>query len=165
MKKTHLLLAVWFIAVTTMAGNEMGPLMVRHVSPQGKPLETAPFPYTWYYRTEVENVSDRPLRIVWFQAFMFYGEGWYPGNAKGQTLRGADFSEWYTEGASVKNGLILPGQTAVCDVNWHGSEEPEMPRLKWEYIATDETGRDVHVVAEVDPGVVRMVESKNPDKP
>ena len=165
MKKTILVLAAFILAVTTVVGDEGGPLLVRHIPPRGKSLEVAPFPYTWYYRTEVENVSDRPLRIIWFQSFMFYGEGWYPGNAKGQTLRGADFSEWYTEGDAVKNGLILPGQTAVCDVNWHGSEEPEMPRLKWEYIAIDVDGRDVHVVAEVDPGVVRMVESKTPGRP
>jgi hypothetical protein len=111
---------------------------VVHRKPTGKPFARPPFRYMYYYRTEVRNLSNRPLKIVWFEG---YGEDdghWYPGNILGRVLREREFSEWYTEGDAVVDGVIPPGKTAACDVNWHGSASPEPLRAKWAYIAVDQ---------------------------
>ena len=131
---------------------------VVHRKPTGKPFARAPFRYMYYYRTEVRNLSNRPLKIVWFEG---YGEDegrWYPGNVLGRVLRGKEFSEWYTERDAVTDGVIPPGKTAACDVNWHGSASPEPLRAKWAYIAVDQWGNDYFVEAVVDPEVVERVD-------
>jgi hypothetical protein len=96
------------------------PVVVTHKPPQGAPLPDPLYPYMWYYRTEVHNASDRPFKVVWFEAFTEEDGWWYANNILDRTLRGREFSAWYTEGDDISNGVILPGQTAVCDVNWHG---------------------------------------------
>ena len=131
---------------------------VVHKKPASPPFKRAPFRYMYYYRTEVRNLSNRPLKIVWFEG---YGEDdghWYPGNILGRVLREREFSEWYTEGDTVTDGVIPPGKTAVCDVNWHGSASPEPLRAKWAYIAVDPWGNDYFVEAVVDPEVVERVD-------
>jgi len=111
-----------------------------------------------YYRTEVRNVSTQPLKIVWFEGYSEHDGAWYPGNVLGRTLRGEEFSAWYTEGDTIVDGVIPPGKTAVCDVNWHGSDSPEPLRVKWAFIAIDPSGNDYYVEAIVEPSVVERVD-------
>lgn len=100
------------------------PFTVVHKAPTGRPLTRPPFRYMHYYPTEVRNVSDRPLKFVWFEGYGAAGDAWYPGNVLGRALREEEFSAWYTEGDTITHGTIPPGGTAVCDVNWHGSNSP-----------------------------------------
>jgi len=81
--------------------------------------------------------EDSLPRPVWFEAYRESGGTWYPGNVLGRALRGEDFSAWYTEGDATVHGVIPPGSTAVCDVNWYGSNSPEIVRSKWAFIAVD----------------------------
>jgi len=48
--------------------DRVAPFTVAHRAPTGQPLPHPPFRYMHYYRTEVKNVSDHPLKIVWFEA-------------------------------------------------------------------------------------------------
>jgi hypothetical protein len=134
------------------------PLTVVHLPPTGRPLAKPPFRYMDYYRTEVRNQSERPLKIVWFEGFSRVDGRWVPGNVLGRVLRGKTFSRWYTEGDPVENGVIPPGKTAVCDVNWHGSNSPAPLNGKWAFIAVDDTGNDYFVEGIVDPSVVVRVD-------
>ena len=111
-----------------------------------------------YFRTEVKNVSDHPLKIVWFEAYRESGGTWYPGNVLSRALREEEFSAWYTEGAAIVHGVIPPGKTAVCDVNWYGSNSPETVRSKWAFITVDASGNDYYVEAVVEPSVVKLVD-------
>jgi len=114
-----------------------------------------------YYRTEVRNTSERPLKIVWFEGYMYADGVWYPGNVLGRVLREDEFSAWYTEGDRILAGVIPPGATAVCDVNWHASNTPGPVASKWAFIAVDTSGNDYYVEAVVDPSVIKVVESKS----
>jgi hypothetical protein len=104
------------------------------------------FPYTWYYRTEVMNCSDRELKIIWFEGFFEEDEHWYGSNVLNQTLRTDVFLKWYDDekGAKVDNEWLAPGEVRVCDPNWHGSYEPSGLRSKWAYIAVDRYGNDYY---------------------
>jgi hypothetical protein len=119
-------------------------LTVLHKAPTGRPLDRPPFRYMHYYRTEVRNVSDRPLKIVWFEGYREVNGTWYPGNVLGRVLREEEFSSWYTEGDKITHGIIPPGRTAVCDVNWYGSDSPGPIRSKWAFIAVDAAGNDYY---------------------
>lgn len=136
------------------------PLIVTHKLPTGKMFAHSPFRYMHYYRTEVKNVSNGPLKIVWFEAYAERGGTWHASNALGRVLRGAEFSAWYTEGAPTANGVIPPGATAACDVNWHGSNSPEPMKMKWAFIAVDTSGNDYYVEAVVDHSIIKTVETK-----
>jgi hypothetical protein len=136
------------------------PFMIVHRSPTGKPLARPPFRYMHYYRTEVKNVSDRPLRVVWFEAFHEMKGTWYGGNVLGRVLRGEEFSAWYTEGDRIDHGVIPPGKTAVCDVNWHGQDSPGPMKVKWAFIVVDPSGHDYYAEAVVDPSVIKVVDAK-----
>src|SRR6267143_7006399 len=113
------------------------PFTVVHRAPTGRPLAHPPFRYMDYYRTEVRNVSNRPLKIVWFEGYGQVGDAWRPGNVLGRVLREEEFSAWYTEGDATNHGIIGPHETAVCDVNWHGSNSPAPANVKWAFIAVD----------------------------
>ena len=76
----------------------------------------------------------------------------------GRALREEEFSAWYTEGAAIVHGVIPPGKTAVCDVNWYGSNSPEAVRSKWAFIAVDASGNDYYVEAVLAPSVVKLVD-------
>ena len=110
-----------------------------HSSPDFK---ESPFPTMWYYRTELRNTTDRSLQIVWFEGYYETEDGvWHPNNVLNRPLGGEDFAAWYTEGVPCPAGVIPPGATAVCDPNWHGSEQAHSSRIKWAYAATDPDGR------------------------
>ena len=135
------------------------PLSVTHLAPQAAPLDDPFFPHMWYYRTELRNDSDRDLRVIWFESYTEFEGIWYPGNASGQVLRSEEFSSWYTEGDPIIDGVIPPGATAVCDVNWYGSEDNSLtlPRMKWAYIAVDEFGFDYYVESLVSADILNHV--------
>ena len=139
-------------------GDRVAPFTVVHRPPMGQPLPHPPFRYMHYYRTEVKNVSDHPVKIVWFEAYRENGGTWYPGNVLGRALRADEFSAWYTEGDPIAHGVIPAGRTAACDVNWYGSNSPGTFRSKWAYIAVDTSGNDYYVEAEVEPSVVKVVD-------
>jgi len=133
-------------------------LTVLHKAPTGRPLDRPPFRYMHYYRTEVRNVSDRPLKIIWFEGYREVDGTWSPGNVLGRVLREEEFSSWYTEGDKITHGIIPPGQTAVCDVNWYGSDSPGPIRSKWALIAVDAAGNDYYAEAVVDPSIVQHID-------
>jgi len=136
------------------------PLEVIHLEPTGAPLANAPYPYMWYYRTEVHNRSSRPLRIVWFEAYTQHEGVWYANGVLRRTMRGRDFSNWYTEGDKTENGLLPPGAVAACDVNWHGFDSPHQPRSKWAFIAVDDKGNDYFVEAVVSTNILKLVKTE-----
>ena len=133
-------------------------LTVVHKAPTGRPLDRPRFRCMSYYRTEVRNVSDRPLKIVWFEGYREVDGTWVPGNVLGRALREEEFSSWYTEGDRISHGIIPPGQTAVCDANWHGSDSPAPIRSKWAFIAVDPAGNDYYAEAVVDPSIVQRID-------
>jgi len=142
---------------TEPAGPADPALEVVHLAPTGRPRPARPFQYMWCYRTEVRNKSGRPMRIVWFEGYTEYEGRWYANNILGRTMRGPDFSQWYTEGDRIEDGVIPAGGVAVCDVNWHGSEKPESLRTKWAFIAVDDQGNDYFVEALVPSGILKLV--------
>lgn len=116
-------------------------------------VTTDPFPFMWYYRTEVTNHSDRPLRIVEFECFVRRGGRWVAGNLRGRSLVGTDFAEWYS--GAQPDGTIAPGATAVCRRNWHGRPRPWSSRVKWVYVAVDDAGTHHSADAVVTPSPIR----------
>lgn len=116
-----------------------------------------PFPFMWYYRTEVRNNTDVPLRVVSFEAYLRIGGRWMPRNVKNCILDGDDFRQWYGgPDGEPASGPIPPRSSAVCQVNWHGTRAPWSPRCKWVYKAVDDQGNQLEAEAEV---VAKMVRS------
>jgi hypothetical protein len=146
------------LAATASAGetHDTG-LVARHLAPTGSVPERAQYEHMWYYRTEVFNSTAKPLRIVWFEAYFKRNGQWIAANVLGKTLRGREFTAWFTEGAPVKNGVINPGETAACGVNWSGSADSRFTPTKWAFIAVDDDGNDYYAEAAVDPNVARYV--------
>jgi hypothetical protein len=134
----------------------MKPLLVVHTESTNPPPEML-YTHVWYYRTEVRNLSNKPLKIVWFEAYNKIEGVWYPGNINGRTLRGSEFSEWYTEGDVITDGIIPPGGVAVCDSNWHGSDWDEPNEAKWSFIAIDKAGNDYFIEVVVSPDVLTHI--------
>ena len=99
-----------------------------------------PFPFMWFYRTEVHNTLDVPLRVYKFEAFSWDRRRWVAGNIMGRELTSRDFSEWYADGHAITDGLIPPATVAVDARNWHGSDRPTAAPVKWAYWATDPSG-------------------------
>jgi len=132
-------------------------VVVRHLAPSGKILKEGYFPNMWFYRAEIKNNTTRPLKVVWFEDYLEDNGDWYSANVLGRTMRSEDFSAWYTEGSKIINGVIQPGETAVCVVNWHGSLSKEYVNSKWSYILIDDRGNDYFVEKIVDPKVVKYV--------
>jgi len=94
----------------------------------------------WYYRTDVKNTLDVPLRVVWFEAYHVENGKWIPGNVTGRTLTAKDFGEWYGDGDRIVDGVIPPRGTATDGRNWHGSMRPKSDPVKWAYKAIDPSG-------------------------
>src|SRR5262245_35700622 len=159
------ILALLLSASVLQAQERSPPFTIVHKPPTGQPLARAPFRYMHYYRTEVRNISRGPLRVVWFEGYSERDGTWYAGNVLGRVLRGEEFSAWYTEGDSVQHGVIPPGATAVCDVNWHGSDSPGPIRVKWAFILVDTSGNDYYAEAVVDQSVIKVIDARSlPDR-
>jgi hypothetical protein len=108
------------------------------------------YPYVRFYRTEVINNTDRPIKVIWFDGF-FNNQGyWLAGNVRNKVLRGSDFLDWYfRQGDMDKDGWIRPGGKAICTVNWHWSASAEDLKTKWAYIGVDAHGNDYFAEATV----------------
>jgi hypothetical protein len=94
----------------------------------------------WFYRTQVRNTLNVPLRITRFQAYVQENGQWVGGNVMGRTLTAQDFDDWYSDGIKIKDGVISPGEVAVDAVNWHGSSIPSHNPTKWAFWAVDPSG-------------------------
>ena len=131
------------------------PLQLTHSHSDAKSLSPPPFPYMVYYRTELHNSSDRPLKVVWFEGYSKVDNKWRASNVTGKPLLSHEFGQWYTEGDKLVDRYIMPGKSAVVDVNWHGGKTPDFLPMKWAYVAVDNYGNDYFVEAEVDPAILR----------
>ena len=105
-----------------------------------------PYPYMWYYRTEVKNILPFPLQVTWFATFSWVDDEW----VLQKEFDGEDFASWYTEGDPCLNGIIQPGQTAVRDPSMQGSPDPKGGISKWAYIARDPGGQEYYVESVVE---------------
>lgn len=100
-----------------------------------------PFPYVWFYRTEVTNKLDKPLKIVRFESYFWVRNRWAAANVLRRPLTTEVFLRWYGDGEGGKqDGWLQPGTKAVCDINWHGFYVPYAPKAKWVFYAVDEQG-------------------------
>lgn len=99
-----------------------------------------PFPYVWYYRTEVTNKLDKPLKIVQFESYFWVKNRWVAANVLRRPLTTKVFVRWYGEEDGKRDGWLQPGTKAVCDINWHGFYVPYAPKAKWVFYAVDENG-------------------------
>ena len=105
-----------------------------------------PYPYMWYYRTEVKNILPFPLQITWFATFSWVDEEW----VLRKEFDGDVFASWYTEGDPCPNGIIQPGQTAVRNPSMQGSTDPTGGISKWAYLAMDPGGLEYYVESVVE---------------
>ena len=111
-------------------------------------FKTPPYENMWFYETIIENISDRKLKIIWFESYFKYNDKWYANNILGRVLRNDVFQKWYGEFGTAdidKDGWIKPGGKAFCKVNWHWNKGKEAPDFKWCYIAIDKFGNDYYV--------------------
>ena len=106
------------------------------------------YSYARFYRTEVINNTDRPIKVIWFDGFINDQGIWFAGNIRNKVLRGSDFMDWYFHEKDMdKDGWIRPGGKAICTVNWHAADSPEDEQGKWAYIGIDAHGNDYFVEA------------------
>jgi len=117
-----------------------------------EPLQQRRYSYVRFYRSDLVNKTDRPLRIVWFDGFLRLEGRWWASNVKGRVLRTKDFVEWYG-GDMDADGWIRPGGIASCRVNWHATETADDISIRWAYVAVDAYGNDYFAEALV-PDIV-----------
>lgn len=137
------------ISPTFSARHEPNPCD-QNTSPE---VAQPPFPFMWYYRTEVMNTGETSLRITEFECYVRHGGRWVAGNLRGRPLTGVDFAQWYAGAGS--DGTIAPGATAVCRLNWHGRPRPWSSPVRWVYQAVDHDGNSVETEATVQPVPIR----------
>ena len=119
-----------------------------------------PFPFMWYYRTEVRNNTNMPLRVVWFEAYRRRWFTWVPGNVTGRELTNDNFQKWYGDGGNLtEDGSIPAGESAVCAANWHGGWLQWSRRVNWAFKAVDEAGSEHFAEAEVRSSFIWNVKS------
>jgi hypothetical protein len=107
-------------------------------------LKTLDFPYIRFYRTDITNKTDRPIRIVWFDGYFEYEGSWRASNVRNKVLRTTDFLDWYSN-----EDIDKPGGVASCLVNWHWTDTPEKLGTKWAYVGVDSSGHDYFAEAVV----------------
>jgi hypothetical protein len=105
-----------------------------------------PYPYMWYYRTEVKNILPFPLQITWFATFSWVDDAW----VLQKEFDGDVFESWYTEGDPCPNGVIQPGQTAIRDPSMQGASGPKGGISKWAYLAMDPGGQEYYAESVVE---------------
>lgn len=120
------------------------------------------FPYTWYYRTEVKNNSDRELKVIWFEGYQEDNEYWYGSNILNRTLRNDVFLKWYGNENVVgtDNEWMAPGEIRTCNPNWHSCYDPRGFRSKWAFIAIDKYGNDYYGESIIDVVPIQVNESE-----
>jgi hypothetical protein len=119
-----------------------------------KLLERLDYPYIRFYRTDVTNKTDRPIRIIWFDGYFAHDGNWTSGNVRNKVLRTADFIDWYGTDDIDAEGWLKPGGVASCLVNWHWTDTPEKLDTKWAYIGVDSAGNDYFteaIVPDIEP--------------
>ena len=88
---------------------------------------------------------------------MLGGEHWHGVNITNKVLREQMFVAWYSDGESKpQGGWLQPGETAVCDPNWHYGDEDEFQKAKWAFIAVDTKGKTYFSEALVEPHHVQF---------
>lgn len=112
-------------------------------------LDSLDYPYVRFYRTDVTNKTDRPIRIVWFDGYFEYEGFWRASNIRNKVLRTADFLDWYRSEDVNEEGWLKPGGVASCLVNWHWTDTPEKLGTKWAYVGVDASGNDYFAEAVV----------------
>jgi hypothetical protein len=117
-------------------------------------IEKLNFPYVRFYRTDVKNNTEKPIRIIWFEGSFNVDGRWIATNVRNKVLRTKDFLDWYSRDEMTSDGWLRPGGTASCHVNWHWTETPEDVQTKWAYIGVDGQGNDYFaeaIVPEIKP--------------
>jgi len=117
-------------------------------------IQEMDFPYARFYRTEVSNKADVPIKIIWFDGYFERNGSWTASNVRNKVLRNKDFLDWHSHDDISKDGWLQPGGKATCWVNWHWTETPEDIKSKWAYIGVDAQGNDYFaeaVVPEIKP--------------
>lgn len=119
-------------------------MKVSHVKPQ-KDISLASMPGDkYYYRTEVMNNNDVPIKIIWFDFYYKHNGTWTANNITNGVMRESNFLKWYSEGKddqNFKDGWLLPGKIATCDPNWNFGCADSFHPTKWSFIAVDNNGR------------------------
>lgn len=124
------------------ARNMPDPCRVNQV--RGRRIKQSPYPYIWYYRTEVHNNSREPQRILSFACYVWTEGRWVEqANVLQHPLGTKDFVAWYNNGDPVPDGWIAPGKTAACDPNWNGFKDVPVTsrKLKWVFVAENRQGK------------------------
>lgn len=118
-------------------------MKVEHKKSQAEPSLASRPGDKYFYRTEVTNTNDVPIRIIWFEFFMMLdGKHWHGVNITNRVLREEMFDAWYSDDESKpEGGWLQPGETAVCDPNWHYGNQEEFQKAKWSFIAVDNKGK------------------------
>ena len=94
-------------------------------------------PFIWFYRTEVTNVSDRSIKILWLWTLVKKNGEWiptvpYPSDNKYFVARYSGNPDAFDD-----QGYIMPGKTAVLDPNWYKSNVPSGITLKVSFVGMD----------------------------
>ena len=119
-----------------------------------------PSRYMWFYRTEVRNNLDVPLRVRKFEAFHWDGSKWIAGTIMKRELTAKDFSDWYGDGDPIVDGVIPPGGVAIDGRNWHASHEPNRGPTRWAYWAVDPEGKEHYAEVVVESVTIRSNEPR-----
>ena len=137
-------------------------MKVEHKKSQAGPSLASKPGDKYYYRTEVTNTQSVPIRIVWFEShLMLDGEYWHGANITNNVLREEMFEAWYSDGETKPDGgWLQPGETAVCDPNWHFACVDEFQKVKWAFIAVDSKGKSYFSEALVEPHHVQFHKEK-----
>lgn len=107
-------------------------------------------PYVWYYRTEVHNPLNVPVRIVSFCCYAWRGKQWVAmPNILQRSLGTKEFVAWYSDGEVPHEGWIAPGKTAVCDPNFNWNKMGQGMRFKWVFLAEDTHGKRYQAEAQI----------------
>ncbi len=105
-------------------------------------LDRLDYPYVRFYRTDVINKTDRPIKIVWFDNYFKREKKWLASNIRNKVLKNKDFLDWYGNNNVSTDGWLRPGGTASCTVNWHVTDTPQDIKAKWAFIGVDDKGND-----------------------
>jgi hypothetical protein len=159
--------------VSIVTGRSSGSLEVTHTALSLKDvpkeliqhLAYSNYSYVRFYRTDLRNTTDRPIRIIWFDAYSKFEGQWIASNVRNRVLRNRDFIDWHSRDDMTSDGWLRPGGTASCHVNWHATETPEDIQTKWAYIGVDAQGNDYFAEAIVPEIRAEKMESMPPAIP
>jgi len=131
-------------------------MRVRHLVSTGNPAAGVK-DEVWVYRTEVTNTANRKMRVIWFEFYYRNEDQWFGVNCRNRPLGNSDFVEWYSDGGNrlLENGWLAPGESGVCDPNWHLAFGEKPYPAKWSFLAVDDSGQESLVEAEVPEEVIR----------